>query len=67
MTTEKPKRGRPVTGLPVRKMTSFRMSQDIVDFLATVDDKTATTERAIRRTKEFREWIATARSAPKPK
>ncbi len=47
-----------------RKMVSFKLAEDVREFLATRPSRkrTATVEDAVRRTKEFREWLRSRQS-----
>lgn len=54
MTT--PKRGRPPYQPNPRKMQSFRLDPQIVEYLASVPNKTDAIEAAIRKSIDFRKW-----------
>lgn len=42
-----------------KKLTSFKLAEDVREYLATRPSRkrTLTIEEAVRRTKEFREWL----------
>lgn len=42
-----------------KKMITTKLSPDVIDYLATVDNKSLTIETALRRTRGFRDWRKT--------
>jgi len=39
-----------------KKQATFRLSREVLDYLATVENKTATIENAVMRTVGFKNW-----------